>query len=427
MPAASSPVYRYGSLNIAGSTLSVTQASTSGIGGPALSVSRYSINFGDANVLTPGTAQIITIGNGTAQTLPTGNITVTGANPGSFSFWTNCGTSVAPGASCSVNVTFAPLLVGYASENINIPVDANGTQATIYVSGFGQLTGAFEIVSMPTGKVLEVAGAATSNGASIVQNALNGFQQQQWHLVPTGDGYYVIQNDLSGRVLDVTVASTQNGAQIQQWDYLHNANQQWKLMPIDDVHYAIVNRNSGLALDVVAGSSANGASLQQWTYSGNRQQLWVLEPVGSFNIGNNLSSEVLDVTAASTTSGALIQQWSSNGYRQQQWQLLPVGGGYYAIMNRNSGKVLDVTGASTTPGALIQQWDYLQGPNQQWQIVPIDGTNYQIVNRAERICSRSSQRVYNPRRPNPAIGILRRQEPAVADEARYLLQHHQSK
>ncbi len=245
----------------------------------------------------------------------------------------------------------------------------------------GILSGSYEIVSMPTGKVLEVPEGPTSNGTLIQQNALSGYEQQQWHFIQTGDGFYEIQNALTGKVLDVIGGSRTGGTLVQQWDYLGATNQQWQLLLIDDVHYAITNRNSGLSLDVRDGSTTNGAAVQQWTYLGNPQQLWVMVPVLSYNLTNSLSSYVLDVQNGSDSNGALIYQSASNGYRQQQWQFVPVGGGYLAIMNRNSGKVLDVVGRSTNGGALIQQWDYLGGENQQWQLVSVDATNYKIVNR----------------------------------------------
>jgi len=362
------------------STTAVSLSGT-GVATSTALISNTSLNFGTQKVVSRSTIQSITITNSTLQTLYAGNISVGGANAEDFVTGNNCGTTIASGTSCSIFVIFSPLFAGSRSASLNVPVSGTGAQTAISLSGAGTLNGSFEIVSVHTGKVLEVAGASSGNGVSIQQNALNGFEQQQWQFVPTGDGYYFIQNILTGKVLDVTGGYTTGGTLMQQWQELGGANQQWRLVPVDDVHYAIINRNSGLALDVVNGSTANGAQIQQWSFLGDPQQLWVLVPTGSYNIANNLSSYVLDVPGGSTSDGTLIQQWSLNGYRQQQWQLIPVGGGYYAIMNRSTGKVLDVYGGSVNGGALIQQWDYVGGENQQWQVVPTDATNYKIVNR----------------------------------------------
>lgn len=369
-------------LTIATNALTASIAlSGTGVATSTALISNTSLNFGSQVVLSRSATQSITITNSTLQPLYAGGISVTGADPGAFIVGNNCGATIASASSCSIFVVFSPLFAGSRSATLNVPDSSTGAQTTISLSGTGLLSGSFEIVSAHTLKVLEVAGASTADGASIQQNALNGYEQQQWQFVPTGDGYYYIQNVLTGKVLDVTGGYTTGGTLIQQWQDLSGANQQWQLVPVDDVHYAIINRNSGLALDVVNGSTANGATIQQWTYEGDPQQLWVLVPTGSYNITNNLSAYVLDVPGGSTTDGTLIDQWSSNGYRQQQWQLVPIGGGYYSIMNRNSGKVLDVYGGSLNGGALIQQWDYLGGENQQWQLISLDSSDYKIVNR----------------------------------------------
>ncbi|HZS56940.1 MAG TPA: RICIN domain-containing protein, partial [Bryobacteraceae bacterium] len=362
------------------SSPSITLSGT-GIATASANISMTSLSFGTQKVVTRSAAQAITITNSTINNLNTASIAAAGANPEDFAIGNSCGATLTSGASCTVYVVFTPLLIGGRSATVTLPIAGDGSQASVSLSGTGTANGLFEIVSMPTGKVLEVPGGATTNGTLIQQNALNGYEQQQWQLIPAGNGYYEIQNALTGKALDVVGGYVTGGTRIQQWDYVGGANQQWRLVPVDDVHYAIINANSGLALDVLNGSNANGAPVQQWTYLGNPQQLWVLEPIGSYNITNNLSSYLLDVPNGSTANGTLIQQWTSNGYRQQQWQLIPVGGGYYSLMNRNSGKVLDVIGGSTNGGTLIQQWDYVGGENQQWQLVPVDGTDYKIMNR----------------------------------------------
>lgn len=48
--------------------------------------------------------------------------------------------------------------------------------------------------------------ASTASTAPITENALHGFQEQQWLFLPTPDGYYMIKNILTGKVLDVTGA-----------------------------------------------------------------------------------------------------------------------------------------------------------------------------------------------------------------------------
>lgn len=346
----------------------------------AATLSSPLVDFGNEQIGRRTRTQVFAITNSTNTQFDVDGITLSGPNAQEFIATNKCSDMLSPASHCNVYISFTPLMPGPRSATLTVPV-APGITQNIPLTGTGMLTGSFEIVSMHTAKVLEVAGASMADGASIQQNALNGFEQQQWQFVPTGDGYFYIQNALTGKVLDVTGGYTTGGTLIQQWDNLSGINQQWQLVPVDDVHYAIINRNSGLALDVVNGSTANGANIQQWPYVGDEQQLWVLVPVQSYNIANTLSSYLLDVFEGATADGVGVYQWITNGYREQQWQFIPVGDGYFAIMNRNSGKVLDVYGGSLDGGAFIQQWDYLGGRNQQWQIVPLDGSNFKIVNR----------------------------------------------
>jgi hypothetical protein len=80
----------------------------------------------------------------------------------------------------------------------------------------------------------------------------------------------------SGKVLDVEGVSTANGAKIQQWDYLGGNNQEWKLESVGDGYYRIVAQHSGKVLDVEGVSTANGAKIQQWDYLGGNNQRWTL-------------------------------------------------------------------------------------------------------------------------------------------------------
>jgi hypothetical protein len=127
-----------------------------------------------------------------------------------------------------------------------------------------------------SGKVLDVEGVSTANGAKIQQWDYLGGDNQKWRLESVGGGYYRIVAQHSGKVLDVAGISTANGARIQQWDWLGGDNQKWKLEALDDGHYKIVAKHSGKVLDVEGISTANGAKIQQWDWLGGNNQRWTL-------------------------------------------------------------------------------------------------------------------------------------------------------
>ena len=89
----------------------------------------------------------------------------------------------------------------------------------------------------------------------------------------------------SGMVLDVTGGSVSNGTVIQQWDWTGGTNQQWNIVPLGNGYNKIVNVNSGLVLDVTGGSSSaafqNGAPIQQWSWTGGANQQWQIVPTGT--------------------------------------------------------------------------------------------------------------------------------------------------
>ena len=117
----------------------------------------------------------------------------------------------------------------------------------------------FQIINSNSGKVLDVTGGSTSDGALIQQWDWLGGANQQWQIVPLGNGYSLIQNVNSGKVLDVYGGYTTGCTPIQQWDWWGGANQQWQIVPQDSSYDAIFNLNSGLVLDVTNVSLSNGA------------------------------------------------------------------------------------------------------------------------------------------------------------------------
>ena len=127
-------------------------------------------------------------------------------------------------------------------------------------------------------------GGLTANGTPLQQWVSNGNLQQQWNITYLGDsGYEVIKNVATGKVLEVAGASTANGALIDQADFTGAGNQLWKVSnhtgPDGTTYLEILNVQSGKSLDVTNFSVANGALLQQFDYLGGANQQWQFVPV----------------------------------------------------------------------------------------------------------------------------------------------------
>jgi hypothetical protein len=104
-------------------------------GGVTLSPSP--ITFGPQAVETTSQAQHLILKNGQASALTINNIFGGGADPGDFRQTNNCGSGLAAGASCTINVTFAPMAVGTRSSTLNVSDNATNSPQVVTLSGTG--------------------------------------------------------------------------------------------------------------------------------------------------------------------------------------------------------------------------------------------------------------------------------------------------
>ena len=69
----------------------------------------------------------------------------------------------------------------------------------------------------------------TQNGAHVIQWDCHGGANQQWTLRPYSDGSVAIVSVHSGKCLDVTDWSQSDGTPLQQWDCHGGANQRFRI------------------------------------------------------------------------------------------------------------------------------------------------------------------------------------------------------
>jgi hypothetical protein len=107
--------------------------------GTFVTVSPASLAFGNQRINTNSTAQTVTVTNAGATALTSVAITFTGTNLGDFSQTNNCGTSVAAGASCTINVTFRPTGLGSRSASLRIADSDATSPQLVTLTGTGTL------------------------------------------------------------------------------------------------------------------------------------------------------------------------------------------------------------------------------------------------------------------------------------------------
>ncbi|WTE73295.1 non-reducing end alpha-L-arabinofuranosidase family hydrolase [Streptomyces sp. NBC_01615] len=139
----------------------------------------------------------------------------------------------------------------------------------------------YVLVNRGSGKVLDVSGASTADGAGLTQWTRTDSANQQFRFVDSGGGYYRLKAQHSGKVLDVYNYSTADHADIVQWSDLNGTNQQFRLADSSDGYVRLINRNSGKAVEVENASTADGAKVVQFTDWGGANQQWQLVRVGA--------------------------------------------------------------------------------------------------------------------------------------------------
>ncbi|MFH8805073.1 RICIN domain-containing protein [Streptomyces sp. NPDC017936] len=135
---------------------------------------------------------------------------------------------------------------------------------------------------------MSVINESVSEGAEVRQALAVARNHQRWRLLvvgqDNGDNLYTIENVKSGKVLEVLGAQTTDGAKVVQRTYAGAGarHQQWKLIPVNPTAttglvYEIMNWNSGLFLRVDTNAAA--VIKQSASGSGDKYRQWELIPV----------------------------------------------------------------------------------------------------------------------------------------------------
>jgi N-acetylneuraminic acid mutarotase len=101
-------------------------------------------------------AQTVTLSNFGAAALTIGNIAIGGANASAFNEYNTCGTSLAPGASCTITVSFAPSASGFNAATLTV-TDNAATTLPIALNGIAQAQTTLALSTSPASTSLVLA------------------------------------------------------------------------------------------------------------------------------------------------------------------------------------------------------------------------------------------------------------------------------
>jgi hypothetical protein len=122
-------------------TYTQSKSCTGVSGSPAASLSPTSLTFPSQTVGTASAAQAVTLANSGSAALSITGIAVTGTNSGDFGQTNNCGSSLAAGSSCAINVTFTPTATGTRSATLTVTDNASNSPQTASLTGAGVSSG----------------------------------------------------------------------------------------------------------------------------------------------------------------------------------------------------------------------------------------------------------------------------------------------
>ncbi len=109
-----------------------------GTAAPSLvSLTPATLTFGNQNINTTSAAQTATLTNNGTSALTGIAISITGASATSFAQTTACGTTLAAGANCGINVTFAPTVASPATATLSVADSDPNSPQTVALSGTG--------------------------------------------------------------------------------------------------------------------------------------------------------------------------------------------------------------------------------------------------------------------------------------------------
>jgi len=117
--------------------LQADMATAVGGSSPALSLSPISVNFGNVGVGSPSAPASVSATNVGTASLNISSITFTGLQASDFSQTNNCVGTLAPAASCSINVTFTPAGGGTRNGTLSVTDNAPGSPHTVPLTGNG--------------------------------------------------------------------------------------------------------------------------------------------------------------------------------------------------------------------------------------------------------------------------------------------------
>jgi hypothetical protein len=202
-----------------------------------------------------------------------------------------------------------------------------------------------------------------SGGNATMVSAATPGAAQNWEMIPTSSGYFMLRNQGTDKCLK-SVNDTTPGGSLQ----LVACDTGWGPADTFQFHLAglavaptntLIGMGSSRCLDVPGLSQTNGIQTWLWECNGQTNQAW------SYTANKELKvygSKCLDAYGFGKTNGTKVVIWDCTGGANQKWNVNANG----TVTDVNSGLCLDARGWGTQNGTLLQLWACHGLSNQRW-------------------------------------------------------------
>lgn len=132
--------------------------------------------------------------------------------------------------------------------------------------------GKYRIISVLTGKALVV------NSSGKLASADKGTKSEEvWRLENTGDGEYIIINDVTDKAIQLSKDFYTRGSVAETGENSNALNQKFALIKNSTGDYRIIASVSDYALCLSGAGKTDNTPVIQWRYLSNKEQRWTLE------------------------------------------------------------------------------------------------------------------------------------------------------
>jgi len=135
-----------------------------------VAASPTSLTFSSQAVGTTSAPQQVILNNSQATALTINSIYGAGADPGDFNQTNDCGSSVAAGSSCTINVTFTPTASGSRTATLMISDGANNSPQQVTLTGTGTSGASVSLSRTSVNFGVQADGTTTAQSSIVVTN-----------------------------------------------------------------------------------------------------------------------------------------------------------------------------------------------------------------------------------------------------------------